>query len=412
MLNVAYRRGAFACLALLTGALTSGCQNPPPPATAPPAEVTVSKPLTRTITDAYEYTGRTQALESVEVRPRVSGFLEKVHFEPRAKVDKGAVLFSIDARPFQNTLDTVKSRLEQAQGVYATAEFNLRNTSDIYKSGAATEREMVEAQSRFDEAKAAVSAAKANIQQAELDLEWCGVVAPIRGRVSRTLVDAGNVVAADATILTTIVNDEQVFVYFNASERDILELRERARTDRAAAGVAEGTQPELRDMKFPLFLSLMTEEGFPHEGVLDYAAPTVDAATGTLQVRGAFPNQNGLLLAGLFCRVRFPIGKPYEALTVTERALGSDQGQRYLLVVNEKDVVEYRPVKVGTLQEGMRVITAGITASDRVIVSGIQRARPGLTVKPVEAPMPVGPVAQPERKAPATKAAEEKSGQH
>jgi RND family efflux transporter MFP subunit len=183
-----------------------------------------------------------------------------------------------------------------------------------------------------------------------------------------------------------------VYVYFNISERDILTLRATARAER---GDPTTPLPELRELRWPLQVGLMTEEGFPHEGVIDYADPAVDASTGTQQVRAVFENQDGALLAGLFVRVRVPLGKPYMALTVTERALGSDQGQRYLLVVNEKNVVEYRPVKVGTLQQGLRVITGGLGAQDRVIVSGIQRARPGLTVSPVETTMPELPAGAP-----------------
>lgn len=237
--------------------------------------------------------------------------------------------------------------------------------------------------------------AEADVAQARLRLDWCRVTAPIPGRISRHLVDPGNIVTAGTTVLATIVNDATVHACFSVAERGVLELREQMRRRRRAAGQDATTEPDLRELHWPVQLDLLTESGHPHEGVLDYAAPQLDPATGTVQVRAAFDNARGLLLPGLFVRVRIPSSAPYEALTVTERALGSDQGQRYLLAVNDQNVVEYRAVQVGPLQDGARVILAGVRADDWIIVNGIQRVRPGVNVTPVRAPMPTAPAAVP-----------------
>ncbi len=377
------------CLIATVLALVIGCSPEAPAPTAPPAEVTVSRPLAKNASDSVEYTGTTAPLEQVEVRARVTGFLEALHFEPRQKVGRGDLLFTIDKRPFENALSTAEAGLAMTRAQLDKARHDADRLQRLFERDAAGEEELRDAISKRDSLAASVAADEARLDQARLELSWCEVLAPTRGRVSRNLVDPGNVIAADATVLASIVNDDEVYVYFNVSERDILTIRAESRREREAAGQA-ASQPELRDLRLPVYVGLMTEEGHPHEGYIDYSSPTVDPSTGTQQVRAVLSNEDGVLLAGLFVRVRIPIGKPYTALTVAERALGSDQGQRYLLVVNEQNVVEYRPVNVGALHQGLRVISAGLKPDERVIVTGIQRVRPGLTVKPIDAPMPAG----------------------
>ncbi len=370
---------------------SSGCSPATPPAApAPPAEVSVSRPVLREVTDEIVLTGATAALESVEVRARVSGFLEQVVVAPRAKVKAGQVLLKIDARPFEHAVAQAEADLALKEAQREKAEFEAVRINDLYSRGEASADEFSTANANRDAMRAAVMAAQAALAQDKLELAWCEVTAPIAGRVSRNLVDPGNVIQADVTTLATITNDEDVYVYCDLSERDVLTLQERTRQRLAAEGKSLRDRPELKDQNVPVFIGVMTDEGFPHEGVIDYVAPALDPTTGTIQARARFPNQDGVLLAGLFVRVRIPVSAPYKALTVTERALGSDQGQRYLYVVNEQNVVEYRPVEVGTLDRGLRVIVAGLKPDERVIVTGMQRVRPGLTVKPVEAPMPVG----------------------
>lgn len=361
---------------------------PPPP---PPIEVTVSQPLQQAVTDSLEFTGTTAPVGSVEVRSRVTGFLETVHFKAPAKVKQGDVLFTIDPRPFKNRVDSTTATLEARKALLPKAEFDTQKLQGLFDKGSAAQDELINAISARDALRAEISREQAELEQARLNLEWCQVTAPIPGRISRNLVDPGNVVTADASLLAQIVDDETIYAYFNASEQDVLTVQERKRQERADQGTDLDSKPSLHELKLPVFLGLMTEQGHPHVGVVDYRAPAVDPATGTIQLRGRFENHNEVLLPGLFARMWLPISKPHSALTVAERAFGTDQGRRYLLIVNEKDVVEYRPVEVGTLQNGMRTVRAGIQASDRVIIDGIQRVRPGLTVKSVAAPMPVRP---------------------
>ncbi len=228
-----------------------------------------------------------------------------------------------------------------------------------------------------DEAKAAVAGAEADLAEAKLNLGYTQVTAPIAGRVSRNQVDVGNLVGAgEYTLLTTIVNDDSVYVYFDVSENDILTL-DRTRDQRIGPAT---TRPEQIDA--PAFLALADEVGYPHEGRIDFAETHLDSSTGTISVRAVFPNDSGRLLPGLFGRVRIPISKPRLALMVSERAIGMDQGQRFVLVVNDKNIVEYRRVRLGQAEQGLRVIEEGVGPNDLVIVEGLQRARPGAVVAP------------------------------
>jgi multidrug efflux system membrane fusion protein len=393
-----------------------GCQRAPAPVLPPPAEVTVSQPVAQPVTESLEFTGTTAALESVDIRARVTGFLEKVHFQPRAKVNPGDVLFTIDPRPFQNALDQAKAAESSLKAQLAKAQWDLDKEEDLIARGAASQDELTTAITTRDSLAAQVGEAQARVSNAQLNLDFCTVTAPIHGRISRTLLDPGNLVAADNTVLASIVNDEDIYAYFNASERDVLTLREQARQQLVAEGKAPQSQPDIAVVKPPVFLGLMTEDDCKHPGYIDYTAPALDPSTGTIQVRARFPNADGQLLAGLFVRLRTPLGAPRPALLVAERALGSDQGQRYVLVANAKNVVEYRPVKIGGRHDRLRVITDGLRADDWVIVNGLQRVRPGVTVKPIQAPpetapRPDGANAPPARasQSPATPASEGRS---
>lgn len=368
-----------------------GCKPQEKAAAAPPAEVTVSRAIEREVTPFLEYTGTTAPLQEVEVRARVTGFLDAMLVQPRDVVEPNQPIFAIDARPFKLAVDSAAAQLESLKAQLTKAEFDAKKISDLYQRGVASIDEFTKETANRDGLRASVAGAEARLAEAKLRLDWCTVGAPIAGRISRNLIDPGNIVTADMTVLATIVNDGQIYVYFNASEQDILDLRSASREKARKQGSITTSQPDIRELKWPVYAGLMTEEGHPHEGIIDYVAPNMDASTGTLQVRAAFENTDGILLAGLFVRVRVPVSDPAKALMVNERALGSDQGQRYLLVVNDQNIVEYRPVKVGLLDKNLRVIEQGISPTDRIIVTGIQRVRPGLTVKPVETPMPTEP---------------------
>ncbi len=364
----------------------AGCERAPAAAAPPPAEVTVTQPVAQPVTEALEFTGTTAALESVEIRARVTGFLEKVHFQPRAKVNPGDVLFTIDQRPFHNTLDQAKAAEASLKAQLDKAQWDLDKEEDLMARGAASQDELTEARTTRDSLAAQVGEAQARVSNAQLNLDFCTVTAPIHGRISRTLLDPGNLVAADSTVLASIVNDDDVYAYFNASEHDVLVFREHVRQLRAADGRTLQAVPDITVLRPPVFLGLMIEDDCRHPGYVDYTSPALDPSTGTIQVRGRFPNADGQLLAGLFVRARLPLGKPRPALLVAERALGSDQGQRYVLITNPQNVVEYRPVKIGDRHDRLRVITDGLKLDDWVIVNGLQRVRPGVTVKPVQAP--------------------------
>lgn len=384
---------ALICMSVFASLGGSGCSAPPAQAlpAPPPAEVVVSKPLSRSITETIDVTGVIAPLEDVEIRPRVTGFLEKMYFTPRAIVKKDQLLFTIDPRPFEMALSQAEAELAALRAQMTKAENDVKKVEELLTRGAASADERVDVVSKRDTLAANIAAAYARKSQAELNLDWTSVKSPIEGRISRNLIDVGNLVSADTTVLARVVNDAEVYAYYDVSERDSLMLRQRARM----------TGDKLpSDAKAPSYLGLMTDSGYPFEGLVDYADVGIRPSTGTIQVRSRFPNADGMLAAGLFARVRVPVSKPFEALVVNERALGSDQGQRYVLVVNAKDVVELRPVKVGKLDNGLRVIEQGLSADDRVITNGLQRVRPGVTVKPVEAPMPVAPEAQATKPAP------------
>lgn len=390
-----HRVRAFTVFSLAAALLLSapGCKPPerPAAAAAPPAEVAVSRAIERDVTPFLEYTGTTAPLQEVEVRARVTGFLDKMLVQPRDIVEPNQPIFAIDARPFKLAVDSAAAQLESLQAQLTKAEFDAQKIAELYARGVASIDEFTKETANRDGLRASVAGAEARLADARLKLDWCTVGAPIAGRISRNLIDPGNIVMADTTVLANIVNDAQINVYFNASEQDILKLRAASREKARREGSTATSQPDIRALKWPAYIGLMTEDGHPHEGIIDYVAPSMDSSTGTLQVRAAFENKDGILLAGLFVRVRVPVSDPTKALMVNERALGSDQGQRYLLVVNDQNVVEYRPVKVGLLDKNLRVIEEGLSSTDRIIVTGIQRVRPGLTVKPVDVPMPTGP---------------------
>jgi RND family efflux transporter MFP subunit len=386
------RRRLVFCTVLSAACLDTGCQSQaPPPAAAPPAEVTVARPVSQMITESLEYTGTLAALASVEIRPRVTGFILSVEYTAPAVVAKDQLLFKIDPEPFDNRIAAKKAQRDAYQAQLIKAQSDFEKVERLYRAGSASVDEFTEAQSRRDALTANIAGVDAEIAQAQLERRWCDVTAPLRGRISRQLVDPGNIVQADTTLLANIVDDSEIYVYFNMAERDVLLLAESGREKRIAEGKAAGERPKIQDLKWPIFIGLMTEAGFPHRGEIDYVAPEIDTSTGTIQVRGVFDNQDTVLVPGLFARVQIPVSEAAPALTVTERALGSDQGQRYLYTVNEKNVVERRDVVVGVLQSGARVIKTGLGADDRVIVNGMQRVRPGLTVQPVDTAMPQAP---------------------
>lgn len=368
---------------LALAALLPGCvKEPPGPAKAPPPEVLVSTPVTGEITDFEDFTGRTQAVRTVEVRARVTGYLDKVNFKDGIEVEEGDLLFVIDPRPYRAELNRTEALLVQTEARTKRLEADFRRAKATFNRGAISREEFDAKASDYAEASAAVGSARANRDLAALNLDFTRVIAPISGRISRRMVDEGNLVQADVTALTSIVSVDPMYVYFDIDERTLLRIRRLIR---------EGKVHSRTEAEVPVMAALADEEDFPHEGMIDFSDNQVDPSTGTLRVRAVIPNPaNGdgkarVLSPGLFIRVRLPIGNPRKALLVAEQAMGTDQGRKFVYVVNDQDEVTYRPVKTGTLDHGMRVIEEGLTLEDRVVVTGLQRIRPGAKVVPKSA---------------------------
>jgi multidrug efflux system membrane fusion protein len=353
-----------------------GCGRSPRVQVPPPPEVIVSHPLKKNVTEYLEFPGTTAALEFVEIRARVEGWLESVNFEPGSQVKKGDLLFVVDPKPYQATVDQNEAALKGREADLRLKEANLKRAEQLLSTGSIS-RLQYDVQSAEElVATSQVGIAKANLKKSQLDLSYCRIIAPISGRTSRNYVDVGNLVGAkEKTLLTEIVNDESVYVYFDVSERDLLMLMRR--WPRIQSDIdSEREKP-------PAFLQLADESGFPHEGKIDFAEPRIDPSTGTLRVRAIFPNKKNLLVPGLFGRVRVPL-EERKALLVPELAVGFAQAGRYVLVVNKEHVVEQRLVKTGRLEGTLRIIEKGLKQDEWVVVNGIQRARPGGKVTPKE----------------------------
>jgi len=363
---------------------TAGCsQRMPGVAETPPPEVGVAQPVEREFSDFVEFTGLTEAAQHVEMRARVSGYLLSVNFDEGEDVTKDQLLFEIDPRPFEAALDAAQAQIAQWDASLDKATATAARITKLRESEAASPEQLDEAVAEQAVAQANLDGAKAAVRDAELNLGFTKIKAPFDGRVSRAMIKAGNLIspgALDTTPLTTVVSIDPMHVYFDMDERTFLMLQRQGRKDQPER---EGKRPKLSEMKWPAFIGLAIEKGFPHEGVLDFVDNRVDPGTGTLKVRAAFDNKDRLLTAGLFVRIRLPTGEPRKRVLVPERAIGTDQGQKYLMVVNDDDTTEYRPVTLGSrTEDGLRTIDEGLQAGERIVVDGIQRVRPGMKVNP------------------------------
>ncbi len=367
-------RSLIVSVLLVMLCVLTSCGRKPAHKTVKPPEVTVVQPKSQEVTKYPGYTGNTAALESVQIRARVMGFLQKICFQPRAKVKEGQLLFVIDPRQYQAVAKEAKARLEAKNAESKLAQTELQIAQQLESKEAISALKLEKKARERDVAKADVDLAEANLEKANLNVEWTQVVSPINGRVSRNQVDVGNLVGAtEKTLLTTVVNDDSVYAYFNVNELDLLSVKRKAGKDPdPVTGMPK---------KWPVYLGLVDETGFPHTGNLDFADTKVDSSTGTIQLRAIFPNPDGLLMGGMFVRVRVPVEKR-TSLLIPEVAVQFDQGGRYVLVVDDKNIVHHRRIKMGEQVDDMRVIDEGISPKDRVIVSGILRARPGFPVTP------------------------------
>jgi RND family efflux transporter MFP subunit len=327
----------------------------------------------------------TMAVQTIEVRARVSGYLSKVYFKEGAEVKKDDLLFEIDQRPYKAELAQAEANVVQAEAHAARLAQDLRRANQLIARNAISQEEYDKIVGDKREAEGAVGSAKASRDRSKLNLEFTQVRAPISGRISRRMIDPWNMVKADETALTTVVSLDPIYGWFDVDEGTILWMR---------GLIREGKMKALGDAAIPVFLGLANEEGFPHRGTVDFADNQLDANTGTLRLRGIFPNKDRVLEPGLFARIRLPIGSPHQAVLVAEQALGRDQGQKYLFVVNSKNQVEYRRVKVGRLYDGLREVISGLALGERVVVSGLQRVRPEMEVEAKTIDMPTPQAAQ------------------
>jgi RND family efflux transporter MFP subunit len=376
MAKFSWRRAKLASIGWSALALLGACGEGNRYVEPPPAQVTVVNPVRQPVARYLEATGNAAAVNSGNLVARVEGFVQEINYQDGDVVKKGATLFVIEPEPYRLKLEQNQAAQSGAQAELTKAEAEFKRQADLLQKEVTAQVNYDKALAQRDSDKANLDQAKSNTGQAELNLGYTQVKAPYDGVVTARQVSLGDLVGAggNPTTLATIVQLEPIYVNFNINEQDIARIR-------AEMAHRSLTFAELKG-KIPVDVGLQTEQGYPHRAMLDYAAPSVDQSTGTLAVRAVYQNAKNALLPGAFVRVRIPLGAPTETMLVPDTALGSDQGGRYLLVVNDKNVVEQRPVTIGSMVGDLRVIENGLKPEDRVIVDGLQRAIPGQKVEP------------------------------
>jgi RND family efflux transporter MFP subunit len=372
----------FTCLIFAAFVACSKKTEAPPPA---PPKVTVAHPEQRTLVDEDNYNGWLEAAENVDVRSRVRGHIAKVAFTDGQIIKKGDLLFQLDPRPFEAEVGRTRDELRIVEAQKVAADRDYDRMKELVISGAVSKSEADKSEARALSLAAQVQAVKQEITRKALDLEYAQITAPIGGKISRAQLTVGNLVNAGGTdpVLTTIVSIDPIYLYFNIDERSLQRYQKTA-----AERTAQGSK--IKEGKFPFTFGLDSDQGFPHQGVLDFANNRVDRETGTIQVRGVVANPKGQFVPGSRVRVRIPFGDPYQAILVPDTAILTDQDKKYLLVVNEKNVVIRRDIKPGRLlDDGMRVVSAvdkdqEIKPSDWIVVVGLQRARINYPIEPLD----------------------------
>jgi RND family efflux transporter MFP subunit len=383
-------------LASLLAILATGCsQDPPPAPAAKPVQVVVTQPITSEVTDYQDFTGRLDAFRTVDIRARVTGYIVTAPFKEGDLVREGDLLFQIDPRPYAADLNQAKANLNLAEADRKLQEKIVARARRLITGGNIPQEEYDTDVAAYEKSGATVGAMRAAQDRSQLYVDYTRVIAPITGRISRRNVDPGNLVNADNSVLTTIVTENPLYAYFDVDERTYLELVESATPSPTSL---------LAGLSLPVLIRLANEDDYARSGTIDFIDNRVIATTGTVRMRGVFENPNGSLKSGLFVRIRLPIGRPYPALLIPDEALLSDQGRKYVWVVNKENKVEYRPVKLGQAIAGLRVIQPpdkgkeakeGLSKGERVVISGMQRVRPGAQVqatmkappKPPESPL-------------------------
>jgi len=381
--------GLVVLMGLGAGIGSVGCGNAPPgEIKVPPVVVSIAQVQEREIEDFGDFTGRTEASEVVEIKARATGYLEEVLFANKFdgkdtsregdEVKKGDLLYKIDERTYRAELEKLETEIARNQATVTRLNADLGRAKKMRVGDAISREEYDKIVTSRDEAIAQLGSAQAAVKRAKLDLGFTEVRAPIDGIISRTLVTQGNLVTQDQTLLTTIVRTKPIFAYFDIDERTVLEFRKKKQ---------ESAPANQKDVKFPVYLGTQIEKGYPHEGYLDFAENRLDPSTGTLRVRGVFPNAKGVLGPGMFVRLRLPRGEKHRGIVVKESALGTSQGLRFLYVLGEDNKIRENTVEVGMLREGVREILDGVKPGDWVVVKGMQRVREGVKVDPVKVEM-------------------------
>ena len=341
----------------------------------PPPEVTVATPLVQKLTEWDEFTGRFEAVQQVEIRARVSGYLQEIRFEDGQHVEQGQVLFVIDPRPYQAAVDRAKAQIETQKAQLTLAQLDQDRTSRLVTTSAAARATLDERNAQLAEAAASLAGSEAQLRQAELDLGFTQVTAPFAGRISDRRVDIGNLVS-DQTLLTTIVQLDPIYLSFDMSESDFLAYQ------RASA---KGELPSTRDNRTIVHAHLVDEDGWPHEGTMSFVDNVVDQGSGTIRGRATFANPDSLITPGQFGRIRIPGSPEYDAFLIPDSAIVTDQSRKVVLTVGADDVVTPKIIRPGPSQPGgLRIVRRGLTPEDRIVINGLIRARPGNKVTPKE----------------------------
>lgn len=379
-MSVSFRSIAHAsliALAVSTALFLQGCKSEATTAAAPvPIEVSVAAALERDVAEWDEFTGRLEAVESVEVRPRVTGYIESVNFTEGSLVRKGDLLFVIDPRPYRAELAKAEAELTRAHARVELAESDVNRSDKLRAIKAVSQEEYDQRVNAAREAGANVAAAAAAVDAVRLNLEFTRVIAPISGRVSKAIVTAGNLVSGgsnQATLLTTVVSVDPIYVSFEGDEQIYLKYHDLARRAAREFGVERANAVQM---------GLANEAGYPHVGSFVFVDNQIDPRTGTIRARAAFDNKDGFFTPGLFARVKLLGQDSFKAVLVDDRAVGTDQSQKFVLVVDKDNKVAYRTVKVGRLTDGLRIVTEGLSPGESVVVNGLQRVRPGAVVAP------------------------------
>lgn len=377
---LSWRHAALVFALLAVAPVLAACdqsktaQQAPPP----PPQVTVAKPITKLITETDEYVGRFVAVDYVEIRSRVSGYLEAIQFRDGQLVKKGDPLFTIDKRPLQTALDQAKASLLQAQANQAYADSDLKRGQELVRGTTITQQSLDQRKQAKSIAEASVKLQEAAVRQAELDLSYAELTSPVDGRIGDRRVSVGNLVTGGtqgtASLLATIASIDPIRFEFTMDEAAYL------RYERLSGGLSDGDNK--RGAALSVRLKLLDEPDFSHDGKLDFVDNTLDSSTGTIRGRAQFANPNGMLTPGMFGRVRLPAKAPADALVVPDTAIGSEQVRKYVMAVDADNVAKPKYVTLGPVVDGLRVINSGLAADDVIIVNGLMRVRPGMKVNP------------------------------